>query len=147
LPLTSFCVSDRYPEAVVWNIDRDADALALSEQVAKRTGYVASMRFCCEDVSTGGAKKGGWRDSEVVFLAALVGLDSATKLGILQDLASQLEPGTLVVARSARGLRRVLYPVLELGEELRRCGFEVLVEVHPWTKVVNSVVVLRVRER
>ena len=37
--------------------------------------------------------------------------------------------------------------MLELGEELERIGYEVLVEVHPWTKVVNSVVVLRVMGR
>jgi nicotianamine synthase len=30
---------------------------------------------------------------------------------------------------------------------LEEAGLEVLVEVHPWTEVVNSVVVLRVRER
>jgi nicotianamine synthase len=147
LPLTSFCVSDRYPEAVVWNIDRDAEALALSAQVARTTGYGPKMRFVLEDVNSGGAKSGGWRSSEVVFLAALVGLDSAAKLDILQDLASQLEPGTLVLARSARGMRSVLYPVLELSADLQRVGFEVLAEVHPWTKVVNSVIVLRVRER
>ncbi|KAF2792841.1 Nicotianamine synthase [Melanomma pulvis-pyrius CBS 109.77] len=149
LPLTSFCVLDRYPEAVVYNIDRDADALRLSEQVSRKVGYEARMRFCCEDVSLGGKRetKRGWRDSEVVFLAALVGLDSVTKLSILRDLAQQLVPGTLVVARSARGLRRVLYPVLELSDNLQRIGFEILAEVHPWTKVVNSVVVLKVRER
>lgn len=29
---------------------------------------------------------------------------------------------------------------------MERTGLEVLVEVHPWTKVVNSVVVMRVKE-
>ena len=130
----------------MWNIDRDAEALALSAQVARTTGY-GKMKFVHEDVNSGGAKSGGWRDSEVVFLAALVGLDSAAKLDILRDLAGQLEPGTLVLARSARGLRKVLYPVLELSGDLQRVGLEVLAEVHPWTKVVNSVIVLRVRER
>jgi nicotianamine synthase len=147
LPLTSFCVSDRYPDAVVWNIDRDAEALALSEHVATTTGYGPKMRFVHEDVSSGGTRRGGWRASEVVFLAALVGLDSPAKLAILRLLASQLQPGTLVLARSARGVRGVLYPVLELSDDLGRMGFEILAEVHPWTKVVNSVIVLRVRER
>lgn len=35
--------------------------------------------------------------------------------------------------------------VLELSEELQSCGFDILAIVHPWTEVVNSVVVLRVR--
>jgi nicotianamine synthase len=46
-----------------------------------------------------------------VFLAALVGMDNETKMGILGSLARKLKRGTLVVARSARGLRSVLYPV------------------------------------
>jgi nicotianamine synthase len=36
---------------------------------------------------------------------------------------------------------------LELGETLEKVGLEMLVEVHPWTKVVNSVIVFRVKER
>lgn len=37
--------------------------------------------------------------------------------------------------------------VLEVSEELVGAGYEVLVEMHPWTEVVNSVVVLRVKRR
>lgn len=34
-----------------------------------------------------------------------------------------------------------------MSEDLEKVGLEMLVEVHPWTKVVNSVIVLRVKER
>tara|TARA_R110002003_G_scaffold351_11_gene18946 strand:+ start:4316 stop:4420 length:105 start_codon:yes stop_codon:yes gene_type:complete len=34
-----------------------------------------------------------------------------------------------------------------LTDDIEKAGLEVLVEVHPWTKVVNSVVVMRVKER
>ena len=120
LPLTSFCVLDRYPDAVVHNIDRDIEALKLSDKVAKVTGYARRMRFVCEDVSLendthgkiiGPASKKEWMDAEVVFLAALVGMDTASKSRILRALAKGLRPGTLIVVRSARGLRGVLYPV------------------------------------
>lgn len=37
--------------------------------------------------------------------------------------------------------------ILELGVDQEKLGLEMLVEVHPWTKVVNSVIVFRVRER
>lgn len=30
---------------------------------------------------------------------------------------------------------------------MERVGLEMLVEVHPWTKVVNSVIVLRVKDK
>lgn len=106
------------------------------------------MSFSCEDVSPNPATKATeWSQFDVVFLAALVGMDTASKVPILAHLARKLKPGTLVVARSAQGLREVLYPVLELGESLQGIGYEILGEVHPWTKVVNSIVVLRVEGR
>jgi nicotianamine synthase len=67
------------------------------------------MSFACEDVT----KESGsnWESFEVMFLASLVGTDTHTKLSILASLAKKLTPGTLVVARSAQGMRSVLYPV------------------------------------
>ncbi|KAF1837149.1 Nicotianamine synthase [Decorospora gaudefroyi] len=148
LPLTSLCFLDRYPSAVVYNIDRDAVALHTSQALCQKLGAV-QMRFLCQDVSVAepASADEDWANSEVVFLAALVGADTHAKLGILVSLSSKLRPGALVVVRSARGVRSVLYPVLELSDELQASGFDVLAEVHPWTEVVNSVVVLRVRER
>lgn len=168
MPLTSFCVLDRYAEATVHNIDRDLEALKLSEELATKCGYGDRMTFSNEDVSVAnGATPGtNWRSFQVVFLAALVGMDTASKIDILSGLVKKLESGTLIVARSARGMRAVLYPVrrkshaivflflsltccaqkvLELSYEFDRIGLEILSVVHPWTKVVNSVVVLRVR--
>jgi nicotianamine synthase len=52
-----------------------------------------------------------WQSYQVIFLAALVGMDTVCKRAILQSLAAELKPGCLVVARSAHGLRTVLYPV------------------------------------
>ncbi|KAH7406589.1 Nicotianamine synthase [Phaeosphaeria sp. MPI-PUGE-AT-0046c] len=147
LPLTSLCMLDRYPEATVHNIDRDEDALRVSSELCEKLGY-RGMTFAREDVmcaDSGSATP--WADFEVVFLAALVGMDTESKLSILASLAQKMRPGALVVARSARGLRAVLYPVLELSMELDKTGLEVLAEVHPWTKVVNSVIVMRVKER
>jgi nicotianamine synthase len=121
LPFTSFCVLDRYPNAIVHNVDRDTSALHISERLAKKLGYGGKMSFACEDVSLkqndavangeGHAEKTNWKEYQVVFLAALVGMDTSAKLAILTSLAAKLEPGTLVVARSARGLRTLLYPV------------------------------------
>ncbi|KAH5106895.1 hypothetical protein HBI46_101220 [Parastagonospora nodorum] len=146
LPLTSLCILDRYPSSTVHNIDRDATALSVSKTLCQKLGY-DRMTFSREDI-TAQESKTKWEDFDVVFLAALVGCDTASKISILKSLAQKLTVGTLVVARSAKGLREVLYPVLELSNELEReTGLEILVEVHPWTKVVNSVVVMRVTER
>lgn len=112
LPLTSLCILDHYPQAQIHNIDRDAAALSASQKLCDGLGYADTMRFVCEDVSTDShVSTINWHTIDVVFLAALVGMDSNTKFGILATLARKVRPGTLIVARSARGVRSVLYPV------------------------------------
>jgi nicotianamine synthase len=131
LPLTSLCILDMYPAATVHNIDRDEAALRVSQALCGRLACGARMTFACEDVSqiqmadnadggagasTDGVGKDGltrtsWEAFDVVFLAALVGLDTGAKVAILAALAAKLTSGTLIVARSAQGLRAVLYPV------------------------------------
>lgn len=95
------------------NIDRDSSALSISRDLCSRLGYADRMSFACTDVSA--EESGGgttqWADFDVVFIAALVGMNTPSKLGILGTLVRKLKPGTLVVARSAKGLRGVLYPV------------------------------------
>jgi nicotianamine synthase len=98
----------------VHNVDRDAAALDASRELCEKLGY-AGMSFSCEDVSQDGATD--WQTYEVVFLAALVGMANSDKMRILETLAKRLRKGTLVVARSARGLRSVLYPVRQSQEE------------------------------
>lgn len=115
--MTSLCVLDRYPEAVVHNIDYNNDALKVSQELSEKLEYGERMSFSCEDVNdesmrtANGVYTSKWEIFDVVFLAALVGMDTDAKLSILQSLSRKLQPGTLVVARSARGLRSVLYPV------------------------------------
>jgi nicotianamine synthase len=103
----------------VLNVDRDASALSISQELCERLGYAGRMSFACEDITQESGSD--WGRYEVVFLAALVGTDTRAKLAILESLARKLAPGTLVVARSARGMRSVLYPVRQ--EEKRRERF------------------------
>ncbi|EUC34136.1 hypothetical protein COCCADRAFT_4471 [Bipolaris zeicola 26-R-13] len=148
LPLTSLCFLSQYPTAHIHNIDRDDTALRLSAALCTKLGFSKRMSFTNEDITQEdpGAEV-SWTKSQVVFLAALVGTDTRSKLEILRDLAARLQPGCLVVARSARGMRSVLYPILQLSEDLQAIGLEMLAELHPWTNVVNSAIILRVRER
>ncbi|KAH7377338.1 Nicotianamine synthase [Pyrenochaeta sp. MPI-SDFR-AT-0127] len=145
LPLTSLCILDRYPNVKAHNIDRDSNALVTSQKLCGNLGYGERMTYGCEDVSLETGSSTAWKSFEVVFLAALVGTDTNSKVSILSSICKKLSPGALIVARSARGLRSVLYPILELSDDLDRIGLEVLAEVHPWTQVVNSVIVLRVK--
>jgi hypothetical protein len=66
-----------------------------------------------------------WQEVNVIFLAALVGASTSSKLDILDSLAEKVRPGTIVVARSARGVRAVLYSVssFEFPHSLRDFKF------------------------
>ena len=77
------------------------------------------------------------KDYEVVFLAALVGMD---KVKFVDRLAKYMAPGALLMLRSAHGTRAFLYPVLDPCD---LCGFEVLSEFHPTDDLINSVAIAR----
>lgn len=111
LPLTSICMLDRFPDASVCNIDRDAGALRVSQKLCQELRYGERMSFVCEDIAFPSTNGTDWFSFQVVFLAALVGTDTESKMAILTALAGKMSPGSLVVARSAWGLRGVLYPV------------------------------------
>ncbi|KVD98146.1 nicotianamine synthase-like [Cynara cardunculus var. scolymus] len=80
------------------------------------------------------------KDYDVIFLAALVGMHINEKVKVVQHLAKYMEPGSILMLRSAHGARAFLYPVVD-PEHLQ--GFEVLSVFHPDDDVVNSVVISR----
>ncbi|MBO0608493.1 nicotianamine synthase family protein [Myceligenerans salitolerans] len=77
---------------------------------------------------------------DVVVLAALVGATPAAKSAMLRSLAERMRPGALLLARSARGLRALLYPEIDPGT---MTGFDVLAVKHPAGDVINSMIVAR----
>jgi nicotianamine synthase len=113
LPLTSFCLLDTFTNATIHNIDCDVDAISQSKELSRRLGYGERMTFACEDAHVQCVGGTDWKTFDVVFLAALVGMTSDEKKSILQGLGGKLKKGCLIVCRSARGLRSVLYPVCE----------------------------------
>jgi hypothetical protein len=118
------------------SLDRDAEAIALGERVATALGP-APLTFRRTDVTD--ADLGGY---DVVILAALVGAAGPEKRAILHHLAASMAPGAVLLARSARGMRSLLYPAIEPAALE---GFDLQAVVHPVDDVVNSVVLARVR--
>ncbi|XP_076950825.1 nicotianamine synthase-like [Bidens hawaiensis] len=80
------------------------------------------------------------KEYDVVFLAALVGMDINDKVKVIEHLAKYMAPGAILMLRSAHGARAFLYPVVE-PDHLQ--GFEVLSIFHPQDEVINSVVIAR----
>ena len=75
-----------------------------------------------------------------MLVGALVGPDAATKAAITARLTTATGPGTTLLVRSAAGLRTLLYPEIVPAD---LPALDVLLEVHPRTDVVNSVLVAR----
>jgi nicotianamine synthase len=82
---------------------------------------------------------------DVVVVAALVGHTRMQKRAMLHAVGRALEPGSYLVLRTARGLRSLLYEVVEPGDVAEAAGCAPLVLVHPLGDVVNSVLVARRR--
>jgi nicotianamine synthase len=137
--MTSLCFSRQLtPAPKIHNIDCDPHAIAISSQLCKNLG-TKNMTFQLGNA----AEIKDFSAYDVVFLAGLVGDTKEVKMHIMSRVVSRCRPGSLVVLRSAHGLRKLLYQEIDVGC-LPQFGLEVLLVVHPWDHVVNSVVVCRV---
>jgi Nicotianamine synthase protein len=137
LPLTSLLLASD-PGVHVANFERDPVALGLSRRLAETLG-ATRMVFHRVDVGAGsGDVDLGCYD--LVVLAALVGRTAGEKAHVIRHLAVKMAPGALLLARSAQGLRSVLYPEVEVGA---LAALDVLGVVHPTNDVINSVIVAR----
>jgi nicotianamine synthase len=136
LPLTSLMLAQRHG-CRVDNLDLEPEAARLGAALADAVG-TGGLGFHAGDVLEDPLDLRGY---DLVYLAALAGLDPGAKTRLLDHLGRRLRPGTVVLARSAHSLRGLLYPVLD-PDDLP--GLDALAVVHPYTDVVNSVVVARV---
>lgn len=133
LPLSALMLS-RTLSVPVDVVDLSAAATTLGSQVAERVSPSDQVYFHCADAADFDAVA----ESDVVVLAALVGLEREVKRQVLKALSERMRAGSMLVVRSSHGLRTLLYPPLELAD-LR--DWKPLSVVHPLNAVVNSVVV------
>lgn len=124
LPVSPVLLADH--GVTVEALDVDPEAVAAARTVAPDVRFRVGDLLHQHDLT-------GY---DLVVLAALV----TQKDRCLEHLAQQLPPGTTVAARSAHGLRTLLYPPVELPP-----GLELVDVVHPPPPVINSIVVARVR--
>jgi SAM-dependent methyltransferase len=115
-------------------VDSDPRALDAGRRVAASLG-APGVAFVAGDAAT--LDVSGY---DVVVLAALVGATPAAKRAVLAHLADTMAPGAVLLARSARAARTLLYPPV-VADDLR--GFDLQAVVHPVDDVVNSVIVAR----
>ncbi|GAY54368.1 hypothetical protein WN944_007692 [Citrus x changshan-huyou] len=139
LPLTSIVLAINHLTTTCfdnYDIDPSANSKALS-LVSSDPDLSTRMFFHTTDIMN---VSSALKDYEVVFLAALVGMDKDEKIRVIDHLAKYMAPGALLMLRSAHGARAFLYPVVDPSDLL---GFEVLSVFHPTDEVINSVVLAR----
>ncbi|KAF3963501.1 hypothetical protein CMV_012115 [Castanea mollissima] len=139
LPLTSIVLASKHLTHTTFH-NYDIDPLANSQAIglfSSDSDLSKRMLFHTNDIMN---VTNELKDYEVVFLAALVGMDKEDKIKVVDHLAKYMAPGALLMLRSAHGARAFLYPVID-PRDLR--GFEFLSVFHPTDEVVNSVVIAR----
>ena len=140
LPLTSIILAKQhFPNTLFHNYDIDPVANAMALRLVRSDCDLGKrMEFHTADVMdlTGNHL----RNHDVLYLAALVGMDSQQKGEILTHLASNMETDALLMLRSAHGARAFLYPVVE-AKNVTAAGLEVLSTFHPQDEVINSILI------
>jgi nicotianamine synthase len=134
----------RKSKVKILNIDYSPEAIKSSTALTHNLGISAvDMTFSLSSASDLTSLK----EYDVVFLAALVGSTQEEKEKVLEVVVSKMTVGALVVIRSVAGMRGLCYPAFDATTEAVAACIDVGVTVDPGTRVVNSVVVGRVRAR
>lgn len=143
LPLTGLVLAADHGAEVV-GVDRDPIALQAGDAVAAATGLQPAVRGLVADLEATltAPLRSELEQADAVVVAALVGADPAAKAAVTARIAEAARPDTLLLVRSAAGLRALLYPEVTPAD---LPALDVLLEVHPGTDVVNSVLVARRR--
>ncbi|KAK1440409.1 hypothetical protein QVD17_06236 [Tagetes erecta] len=139
LPLTSIVMASYHlKETTFHNYDIDPSANSMASRlVASDDDLSKRMVFHTADIMN---VTDELKQYDVIFLAALVGMDVDDKVKVIEHLAKYMAPGAILMLRSAHGARAFLYPVVD-PQVLQ--GFEVLSIFHPHDDVINSVVISR----
>ncbi|CAA7033879.1 unnamed protein product [Microthlaspi erraticum] len=139
MPLTSIVLAKFHlPNTTFHNFDIDSHANTLASSLVSRDPDLSNrMIFHTTDVLNANE---GLDQYDVVFLAALVGMDKEAKVKAIEHLEKHMAPGAVLMLRSAHALRAFLYPIVD-SSDLK--GFQLLTIYHPTDDVVNSVVIAR----
>lgn len=139
LPLTSIVLASYHlTDTIFHNYDVDPSANSMASRLVLSDPDLSKrMFFHTTNIMNVTSEL---KDYDIVFLAALVGMDKEEKVRVIDHLAKYMAPNAVLMLRSAHGARAFLYPVVDPCD-LR--GFEVLSVFHPNDEVINSVVIAR----
>lgn len=132
LPLSGILLAKSGYE--VWLMDRCPFACFLAEKLLTKLGMIKRCKVLQQDAF----RFSNYSDFPIIILGALVGQDEKEKNKLLQSILSNTLKGSLILARSTWGARRIFYPVVNT-EWCKPCDF--IEEFRPKDpKLVNSCV-------
>jgi 2-polyprenyl-3-methyl-5-hydroxy-6-metoxy-1,4-benzoquinol methylase len=135
LPLSAFIMAKNYGLDVT---NMDISRAAIDCAMDWMGPVLGNMEIPCIHTDVNDFTAFG--EYDVVIMAALVGLDKAAKRKVTAHLHQHMGKEQLLMVRSVRGLRALLYPKV-VADDLM--GFDVVKEVHPRGEVINSVMLAR----
>ncbi|KAI1001853.1 hypothetical protein K3495_g6350 [Podosphaera aphanis] len=147
LPLTSLCMtglfSSNLSDIKVLNVDNNPKAIEDSRNLCNRLGSRGEMEFLCAEANS----SLDLYDYDAVYLAALVGSTQKQKEALLEQVAKRMRPGALLLTRSAERLRRLMYADFDPTTEQVAKVMDIVLVVHPYNHVVNSVIIGRIKRQ
>jgi nicotianamine synthase len=136
LPMTAILLAEKHGVSSTI-IDNDSFAVTSSKKLVSRLGLTKLINIEKAD----GATYQKYSEFNVVFVAALAGLELETKKRIFKSIYRNVLEGTHVIARSAHGNRKILYKPLP---EYLYSMFKPVIEIRPFNDIINSIVILTV---
>ncbi|MBK2356677.1 nicotianamine synthase family protein [Francisella hispaniensis] len=133
LPLTSIVLASKYNiSSKIIDIDKEVTEKSKILIKALKLDHLI-------DIYNAAGQIFNYQDYNTIFVAALAGLDSKTKLDIFNQIRSTAPKGSHIVARSSWNNRELLYRPID--ESIYKI-FTPIIKVDPFHDVINSVVIL-----
>ncbi|WKZ25672.1 MAG: nicotianamine synthase family protein [bacterium] len=135
LPLTAIILARDY-NCDITIIDISSKAIDLSRKLIKKIGLNDKITAINADALSFQL----YKNFDVIYLAALAGIDRGVKRKILKKIRLDSIKGVHLIARSSFGNREMLYKPLS-NNDIE--GFKLDLEVRPYNGIVNSFLILR----
>ncbi len=135
LPMTAIILATLHNTSVTL-VDSDLEAVRLSKKVINTLGLGQQIKIMHGDAA--GFKK--YHNFNTIFIAALVGDSAKGKIEIFDSIKENLADHTHIITRSSWGKRKLLYQPLP---KKVYSMFSPILEIVPYNKIVNSVVIFK----
>jgi nicotianamine synthase len=135
LPLTAILLAQQYGLTCTV-IENNKKSYSLACKVIASLGLESMISIVYEDARTFTA----YDSFDLVYIAALVGMTESSKHEIILSVHQKLNPGALLMCRSAQGAKTLLYPPVP---NKTITALSPVFHINPTSSIINSFVILQ----